>query len=79
MEEDLAHRLADVARESRLPFKTVVNDAIRRGLGESGPQEPAFQLQPHAGNLQPGIDDRGFNELAWESDGIPASPAANQK
>jgi hypothetical protein len=71
LEDDLAQRLSDVARESHMPFKAVVNEALRRGLGETAPQEPPFRLQPHAGRLQPGIDDRRFNELAWELDQMP--------
>jgi hypothetical protein len=66
LDDEIAERLADVARESRKPFKVVVNEVLRRGLGESALEEPAFRIQPHAGHLQPGIDDRGFNELAWE-------------
>jgi hypothetical protein len=68
LEDDLAARLADVARESRRPFKTVLNEALRRGLGESGLPEPNFVLKPHRGNLLPGIDDRRFNELIWDLD-----------
>ncbi len=66
LEEDLARKLADVARESRQPFKVVVNAVLRRGLADSAAAEPEFRIEPHAGNLLPGIDDRGFNELAWE-------------
>jgi hypothetical protein len=66
IEDDLAERLADLARETRKPFKTVLNDTLRRGLGESAPREPEFHLRSHPGNLRPGIDDRRFNELAWE-------------
>ncbi|MDQ2776377.1 MAG: hypothetical protein M3Y57_15900 [Acidobacteriota bacterium] len=72
LDDDLAERLSDAARESHMPFKAVVNEALRRGLGETAPQEAPFRLQPHAGRLQPGIDDRRFNELAWETDQIPA-------
>jgi hypothetical protein len=66
LEDDLAERIADLARETRRPFKAVLNEALRRGLGESAPSQPAFHLRPHPGNLRPGIDDRRFNELAWD-------------
>ncbi len=69
LEDDLAQQLTEVARESHKPFKVVVNEAIRRGLSESGPQEAPFRVEAHAGRLRPGIDDRRFNELAWELDG----------
>jgi hypothetical protein len=66
LEDDLAERIADLARETRRPFKAVLNDTLRRGLGELPPDQPEFHLKAHAGNLRPGIDDRRFNELAWE-------------
>jgi hypothetical protein len=66
LEDDLAERIADLARETRRSFKAVINDTLRRGLGESTPSEPKFRVKPHPGNLRPGIDDRRFNELAWE-------------
>jgi hypothetical protein len=66
VDDDLAKRIADISRESSTPFKQVVNNALRRGLGDVGPKEPRFQLRPHAGHLLPGIDDRRLNELAWD-------------
>jgi hypothetical protein len=68
LDDDLAERLADLARQSRKPFKAVVNETLRRGLGESGPKLPPFVIEGHFGGLRPGIDDRSFNELMWESD-----------
>jgi hypothetical protein len=68
LDDDLAERLADLARESRKPFKAVVNETLRRGLGESAPKLPPFVIKGHHGGLLPGIDDRSFNELMWESD-----------
>jgi hypothetical protein len=66
LDDDLAERIADLAREIRKPFKVVLNDALRRGLGETTPSEPKFHVKSHPGKLRPGIDDRRFNELAWE-------------
>ena len=68
LEDDLADRLAQIARETRQPFKAVVNEALRRGLSEHAPTVPAFDYQPHPGNLLPGIDERHLNELAWQLD-----------
>ncbi len=68
LDDDLAERLADLARESRKPFKAVVNETLRRGLGESAPKLPPFVIESHFGGLRPGLDDRSFNELMWESD-----------
>ena len=66
LDDDLAERLADLARESRKPFKAVVNETLRRGLGESEPKLPPFVIKGHPGGLLPGIDERRLNELAWE-------------
>ena len=59
LEDGLAKKVADIARESHRPFKVVVNEVLRRGLTESTAKEPEFRIEPHAGQLQPGIDDRG--------------------
>jgi hypothetical protein len=68
LEDDLADRLAQIARETQQPFKAVVNETLRRGLAERAPSVPAFDYQPHAGNLLAGIDERRLNELAWQLD-----------
>src|ERR1700722_7595547 len=68
LDDDLAGRLAELARETRKPFKVVVNEALRRGLGDAGPREPRFRVKAPPGNLRPGIDDRRLNELAWHLD-----------
>ena len=69
LEDDLAERIGELAREARKPFKSVLNDVLRRGLGETALAEPAFIIRAHPGNLRPGIDDRRLNELAWEPEG----------
>ena len=66
LEDDLADRLAQIARETQQPFKAVVNETLRRGLAEHAPSVPAFDYQAHSGNLLPGIDERRLNELAWQ-------------
>ena len=68
LEDDLADRLAQIARETQQPFKVVLNETLRRGLAERAPSVPAFDYQAHAGNLLPGIDERRLNELAWQLD-----------
>jgi hypothetical protein len=77
LDDDLAERLAELARESRKPFKAVLNQTLRRGLGEAGPRENKFILRPHRGFLRAGIDDRRFNELMWELD--EQRPARNHR
>ena len=66
LEDDIAERLVERAHESRKPFKAVVNEALRRGLGEPGPKEAKFRINPHPGNLRPGIDDRRLNEFPMQ-------------
>jgi hypothetical protein len=66
IDDDLADRLSHIARETERPFKAVLNEALRRGLAERAPSVPAFDYQPHPGNLLPGIDERRLNELAWQ-------------
>ena len=68
VDDDLADRLAQVARDSGQSFKAIVNDALRRGLGELAPSCPPFDYTPHAGSLRAGIDPRSLNELAWQLD-----------
>jgi hypothetical protein len=68
LDDDVAERLAQLANETRQPFKVVVNETLRRGLAEQAPSAPPFDYQPHAGHLRAGIDARRLNELAWELD-----------
>lgn len=67
LEDDLADRLAKVARDMGLPLKVVVNETLRRGLAEHEQSVPPFTYTPQNGVLRPGIDDRRLNELAWET------------
>lgn len=68
LDDDLAERLADLARESRRPFKAVVNETLRRGLNDSAAKLPPFVVKSRPMNLRPGIDERLLNDLMWESD-----------
>ena len=68
VDDELAERLTQLARDTRQPFKAVVNDALRRGLGEQAADTLPFDYQPHPGQLRAGIDARRLNELAWELD-----------
>ncbi len=66
LDDDLAQRVADLARESHRPLNAVVNELLRRGLGELNPGAADFRVEPRAGHMLPGIDDRRLNELAWD-------------
>jgi hypothetical protein len=56
----VAKLVRETVENEQMSFKDVVNDALRRGL------RPAFRVVPHLSALQPGLDLRGFNQLADE-------------
>lgn len=62
---DVAKLVREIAESKRISFQDVVNDTLRRGL-RAGESRAGFQIVPHSSALQPGIDVRGFNELAGE-------------
>ena len=68
VDDDLADRLLELARETRQPFKVVLNAALRRGLSEQLRANIPFSYRAHPGHLRAGIDDRRLNELLWELD-----------
>jgi hypothetical protein len=66
LDDDIAERLMEKARETRQPFKAVVNAALRRGLGEQNSAVKPFRVKAHHGGLLPGIDPRKLNEFFWD-------------
>lgn len=67
IESDLAERLKRRARERDASFKSVLNDAIRRGLDKGNrPQADEFVQRTSALSLQPGVDLTKANQLAGE-------------
>ena len=64
LDDDIAAKLSDLAHNLRKPFKEIVNDTLRRGLGggEASESKP-FTVRPFATELRPGFDPRGFNKL----------------
>jgi hypothetical protein len=65
LDPDVARMLKDEAHRLRQPFKQVVNDALRRGLGP-GPgrrgRQP-YRVKPHVANLRRGLDPGRLNAL----------------
>ena len=57
--------MREIVEQKQISLNDVVNDALRRGL-RSGESRAGFRVVPHPSALQPGIDVRGFNELAGE-------------
>ena len=68
LDDDVAARLREEASREGLPFKQVVNRAIRLGLRAAGPSQKRarFRVQPHAFGLKPGIDSTKLGQLADE-------------
>jgi hypothetical protein len=63
IDDDLMARLKDEARRRSVPFRDVVNDALRRALTRSGKKKkPAPRTYPS--RLKAGFDPTGFNKLA---------------
>ena len=65
MDDDLADALVERARLLELPFKQVVNDAIRRGLSQDVEitNLPRFQLTPNNSGFVSGVDPLRLNQL----------------
>jgi predicted transcriptional regulator len=58
LEDDVMARLREEARRSGRPFKTVVNEAIRAGLGRRAERLAAASFNVRARDLgvRPGVD-----------------------
>jgi len=68
LEPDVAARLKQEIRRSGKGLKTLVNEALRLGLGLSGKpvQAPRFEVRPHAFAFKPGVDLDRMNQLVDE-------------
>jgi hypothetical protein len=64
LDPDVERLVRETVEKEQMSFEDVVNNALRRGLREG--ESRGFRVVPHPSALQPGIDVRGFNELAGE-------------
>lgn len=65
LDPDVEQLVRETVEKEQRSFEDVVNDTLRRGL-RAGESRAGFRVVPHPSALQPGIDVRGFNELAGE-------------
>jgi hypothetical protein len=80
LDPDVARLLAEEAHRQRRPFKQVVNDAIRRGLGRgTAPRGTPYRVRPHKSKLGPGIDPAGFNKLVDELEDEALAPKVRRR
>jgi len=64
LDPDVEQLVRETVEKEQRSFEDVVNDTLRRGLRAES--RAGFRVVPHPSALQPGIDVRGFNELAGE-------------
>ena len=65
LDDDVASRLDEEARKERRPLRTVVNDALRRGLDGAKPAAAAqrFQVEPRRMGIRPDLDLDSIEQL----------------
>lgn len=66
LDDDLAAKLKELAREGDRSFKEVTNEVIRRGLttGEGPAEGPKpFTVVPKACGFKPGVDPLKLNQV----------------
>lgn len=65
LDDDLAKRLKELARQGGRSFKEVTNEAIRRGLSAGEPQGKGvkpFRVKPKPCGFKPGVDPLKLNQ-----------------
>ena len=66
LDEDLAKRLKELARQGGRSFKEVTNEVIRRGLSAGESQNEgltAFRVEARACGLRAGVDPHKLNQM----------------
>jgi hypothetical protein len=64
LDDDLAELLKQQARERDLPFKRVLNDAIRAGLADGARVARPYRMKPSKLRLRPSVDYTKALQLA---------------
>ena len=86
LDPDVGERLREAAHRERKPFRTVVNEALRLGLGLRGKgplRAPEFVPRTFRSPFRAGIDEGRLNQLAdqveAEGSGVAASSEAGRR
>ncbi|HWK29718.1 MAG TPA: CopG family transcriptional regulator [Solirubrobacter sp.] len=56
LDDDLIDQLKRRARERDLPFKDVLNEALRIGLAGGAPAASPYRMRPRELGVRPGVD-----------------------
>ena len=68
LDDDVADKLKRLAEQRRVPFRSVVNELLRRALAGQGTRrrpEP-FRVETFTSAFRPGVDPVKLNELSDE-------------
>ena len=65
LDEDVADFLKTQSRLEDKPFKQLVNETLRRGMGPASRvrKQARFRIEPNRSALVPGVDPRRLNQL----------------
>jgi hypothetical protein len=71
LDEDVLERARAAATRLKMPFKTVVNEALRAGLREveKPPKRRPYRTVPIAMGLRPGFSYDNIQELLSQAEG----------
>ena len=56
LDDDLAELLKQRAKERDVPFKSVLNEALRAGLERQTPRPRRYRMKPSNLGVRPGVD-----------------------
>jgi Ribbon-helix-helix protein, copG family len=68
LDEDVAAKLQEVARERGLSFKVALNGAIRAGLAANAPASRSFRVRSQPMGIRPGVNLDKALSLAYETE-----------
>jgi hypothetical protein len=71
LDDDVARKLSDQARRDGVPFRAVVNEALRRGLNPPKAQTaaPRFRVKARRMGVRPGFDLDSVEQLLDQLEG----------